>query len=356
MYKGKTISVAMATYNGERFIREQLESILNQTVVPDEIIVSDDGSTDRTVEIVLEVSSTDSGHIIKLVTDNPRRGFAFNFGNAVGHCAGDVVFLCDQDDVWLPDKVKHIISVYTENENALCVFHDAVSIDSTGTLLDVVFSPFIRTLASQTNTGEIVELPSEPFCEWAVSSPLINGMVMSVSKKLLETAFPFPPVPNVAHDGWLWFCAEAQSGCFLLNEVLTMRRLHDANTSGAGKQGLSVKRAKKVLHNLSQNNDFARTNIVSAMYKKQYVDNNDLIDHPGVVRALSTMNRILDIGQKELSAAKSGRLKGASKLISLYRTDQRYHNSGRKAFLYELAEILLRSKKTRIKHLEEIGL
>lgn len=355
MYQDIRISVAIATYNGEKYIREQLESILSQTVVPDEIIISDDGSKDKTLEIAHEVAKSAAPGIIKILTDNPKHGFAYNFGHAISHCTGDVILLCDQDDVWLPYKVEHVTRVYTENKEALCVFHDASSIDSSGKPLDIVFNPFIKTLSSQTNTGEIMRLPGVPFCETAASAPLINGMVMSVSRILLQTALPLPPVSS-QHDGWLWFCAEALDRCYFLNEVLTLRRLHDENTSGAGKQGFGLKRIRKIMNSISRHNDAARTRIVCAKYMQDYLASYCHDKNPGAMCALPTLNRIWEIGQAELIAAKSSRLSGGIKLIRLFIHDKRYRKSGKKAFLYELADIMMRSKEARKKNLEEMGL
>ena len=101
MYNGKKISVALASFNGENYIEEQLVSILRNSVKPDEIVISDDGSTDRTLEIVRRVSDSDIADNVSfpIITDNPRHGFAGNLEHALLHTTGDFVFLCDQDDM-----------------------------------------------------------------------------------------------------------------------------------------------------------------------------------------------------------------------------------------------------------------
>ena len=355
MYQGKKISVAMATFNGEKFIREQLESIFNQTVLPDEIVVSDDGSKDRTLEIIQEIVKSDNGRIIKLVTDNPRHGFAFNFGHAIGRCSGDIVFLCDQDDVWLPDKVESIAKVYEEYNDALCVVHDASTIDKYGKPMDNEVSPFLRSIAVRPDTCEVIRLPGDPNCERAASAPLINGMMMSVSRELLNTAYPFPPISS-QHDGWLWFCAEAQDHCYFLNKILTYRRLHEENTSGAGKQGFGRKRIRKILYNMTNHCEVARVRIMYAKYMQEYIQAHCAEENLGVKRALPTISRVWEIGQKEIAAAKRSRIVGAGKLIKLFVTDMRYRRCGTKIFLYELSDILIHSKKTRIKKLQEMQL
>lgn len=176
---------------------------------------------------------------------------------------------------------------------------------------------------------------------------------MSVSRELLATAYPFPPIPS-QHDGWLWFCAEAQDHCYFLNEILTYRRLHESNASGAGKQGFGFQRVQKILHNASKHNEVARVRILNAKYMQEYVERYCTDDNPGVKLALPTISRVWEIGQKEIAAAKSSRIVGSFKLIKLFITDVRYRRSGLKIFLYELAGIVLHSKKQRVAKLQEM--
>lgn len=351
MYDGKTISVAMATYNGEKYISEQIESILEQTVIPDEIVISDDGSTDNTMQILQEFVNL-YPDIIKVYSDNPRQGFAYNFSHAISYCSGDILFLCDQDDIWNPKKVEHIVDVYHKYPDALCVFHNALSVDSKGKPNNVPFNSFVQSLAIEHPIGAIVKVPGYPNCEIASSFPL-NGMIMSISQELLKTAYPFPPIPS-QHDGWLWFCSEALDKCYYLNEILTNRRIHTNNTSGAGKQGFGIQRMKKILHNIIKQNEFARTRIVQSQYMEEYIHTYCSKDNVGAMSALPTISRISEIGRHELDAATSGRVSGVIKITRLYLKDVRYRRSGTKSFLYELAEILLLSKKERLKNLDEI--
>ena len=95
------ISVCIATYNGDSFIRRQLETILPQLSPDDEIIISDDGSTDKTLSIIQALSSP----LIKVYQNTGIHGYTPNFENALRMAKGDYIFLCDQDDVWLPNKV-----------------------------------------------------------------------------------------------------------------------------------------------------------------------------------------------------------------------------------------------------------
>ena len=106
------VSVCMATYNGGKYILDQIESILPQLGERDELIISDDGSTDSTMEIIRAIQDSR----IKLFENSGRHGVTGNFENAIRHAAGEIIFLSDQDDVWLPGKIDGMVSFLKEND------------------------------------------------------------------------------------------------------------------------------------------------------------------------------------------------------------------------------------------------
>ena len=122
------ISVALCTYNGERFIREQLESILNQTMKVDEIVVCDDGSNDNTLQIIEGFTGT-TGTAIHIHRNVINLGPAKNFSKAINLCSGDIIFLSDQDDVWMPKKVATITNYFKQNPHISVVFTDGNLMD-----------------------------------------------------------------------------------------------------------------------------------------------------------------------------------------------------------------------------------
>ena len=122
------VSVCIATYNGEKYLRQQIESILPQLSKEDEIVISDDCSTDRTVEI-LKVFNDER---IKIFVNESNLGVVENFENAIKQSIGEYVFLSDQDDVWEPYKVESIISYFNVNKSIQVVFTDALLIDLSG--------------------------------------------------------------------------------------------------------------------------------------------------------------------------------------------------------------------------------
>lgn len=120
------ISVAMTTYNGEKYVKEQLESILEQTKPVDEIVIMDDKSTDETVEIIKKIQEKSEVKII-LEVNKENVGYIENFRRAIKKTKGDIIFLCDQDDVWYKGKVE-VMSGLMENGNigVLCSKYDLI--------------------------------------------------------------------------------------------------------------------------------------------------------------------------------------------------------------------------------------
>jgi glycosyltransferase involved in cell wall biosynthesis len=113
--KKKHSSIVMATYNGEKYLSEQLDSFCKQSVLPDELVVSDDNSKDATKEIILNFAKTAPFKVL-FVENNHNSGVVKNFENALKHAKGDIIFFSDQDDYWLSNKIEKYMSVFEENK------------------------------------------------------------------------------------------------------------------------------------------------------------------------------------------------------------------------------------------------
>src|SRR5258708_1747298 len=122
--KSIKVSVALCTYNGARFLREQLESIAAQTHIPAELVACDDASTDDSFSI-LESFAKSAVFPVRLVRNEIRVGSTKNFEQAIGLCTGEIIALCDQDDVWLPEKLARIGEELARHRDAVMVFSDA---------------------------------------------------------------------------------------------------------------------------------------------------------------------------------------------------------------------------------------
>lgn len=212
----------MATYNGARFIREQLDSIAAQTVLPAELVITDDGSSDDTLDIVAAFARTAPFPV--RVHENPARlGFRANFMRAIGLCTSEVIALCDQDDIWEPHKIARGLEPFGEPEVVLA-FHEAWLIDAAGARLEL---------------ARIYGLPARnpPSSLFPLRNPY--GFSMMFRRRLCDFSDLWPrSVDNLhvkdpmAHDQWLFFLASAFGTIAFIEEPLAGYRQHDANTYG----------------------------------------------------------------------------------------------------------------------------
>ena len=202
------ISVCMPTYNGEKYIKEQLDSILCQLSQDDEVIISDDSSTDRTIEIIKSYNDTR----IKLLEDNHFKSPIYNLENALKQAKGDYIFLADQDDVWYPNKVAVVLNYLQEYD---CVVSDATVVD---TNMNVIHDSFMKL--NHSKKGLIRNLIKNGFL----------GCCMAFSKNILDKALPIPnPIPM--HDTWIGLVSEKYGKTIFLKEPLIYYRRHGDNAS-----------------------------------------------------------------------------------------------------------------------------
>lgn len=223
------VSVVMATYNGERYILEQLDSLARQTVYPAELIVSDDGSSDRTLDIVREFAST-APFPVRILTKDKNLGYANNFLYGATHCTHELVAFCDQDDVWLPNKIK--------------VERDRIIADGSVLALHV-------HMLTDANLHPIEELKQgiqeDKVCEPLTTDPNRNawGNTMMFRREIL-TSFPYknrpykPQYPDrpLSHDKWIYALASGLGRISEIREPLALYRQHGKNIYGFSKKNL----------------------------------------------------------------------------------------------------------------------
>lgn len=204
------ISVAMATYNGEKYLREQLDSILVQITEEDEVVVSDDGSSDDTLKILNEYCKRYRN--IKIIK-GPQCGFVKNFENALCNCENDIVFLSDQDDIWDKKKVSIVRQIF-DNEQVDVVMHTECFIDAYGQQIE--------------KQQSYKSLRHGLWLNMVYSS--YTGCCMAIRRKFLQDMFPFPD-GILAHDQWIGLMAERNKSSRFIDYALTVRRLHGENVS-----------------------------------------------------------------------------------------------------------------------------
>ena len=214
------ISVCIATYNGEKYIEEQLLSILNQISEADEIIISDDSSNDLTLEKIRGINDKR----IKIYENNKFRSPIFNFENALMKAKNDLIFLSDQDDIWEENKIK---IMKKELQNYDLVVSDCIVVDENLKILENSFF-YLRN----SGRGIIKNLYKNTYL----------GCCMAFNRKILEKALPFPKnIPM--HDIWLGIIGESFGKTIFINDKLMRYRRHNNNASPtAEKSNYSIKK------------------------------------------------------------------------------------------------------------------
>lgn len=205
------VTVCMATYNGEKYIKKQLDSILSQLDKDDEVIISDDSSTDRTIEIIRSYND----YRIKLYENQKYRSPIFNFENALKHATGDIIVLSDQDDIWKNDKIektRHYMQSYD------LVISDAEIIDKNDKIIHESFYKINRS-----NKGLLINIIKNSYL----------GCTMAFNRKILEKSLPFPKdIPM--HDWWIGLIGEIFGRVYFIEDKLVSYRRHDENASYSG--------------------------------------------------------------------------------------------------------------------------
>ena len=216
------ISVCMATFNGGKFIREQLESILSQLPPDAEIIIADDGSTDDTLLVVDSLKESR----IRVLPAERHLGVIYNFERALRASKGEIVFLADQDDVWLPGKVEMCLAALNEAD---LVMHDAFLLG----LSDAFESAWGRN----GKLSDIRTYRSGVVANWWKNS--FTGCCMAFRRKVLDKALPFPKNLPM-HDQWLGVVAEKYFKVSYVNEPLVEYRQHSSNATHIEKSPAGV--------------------------------------------------------------------------------------------------------------------
>jgi hypothetical protein len=227
-----SVSVALCTYNGAAYIDEQLKSILDQTLLPSEIVVSDDGSTDgtpdRVAEIIEDWRTSHPGETLSVrILRNPAPlGVTANFEQALAACAGDLVALSDQDDSWSAGKLQRLVTEFARHPDLLLVHTDARIVDGRGAPTGE------RLLATlYVSPAEVAALHSGSGIRTLLRRNVVTGATVMLRRELVKASRPFPV--SWVHDEWLAVVAAATGGIDLIEEPLIDYRQHGGNQIGA---------------------------------------------------------------------------------------------------------------------------
>jgi glycosyltransferase involved in cell wall biosynthesis len=204
------VSVCLASYNGEKFIREQVESILSDLRQFDELIICDDGSIDNTCSIIQSFNDPR----IKLIHNKKRLGFVKNFEKLISLATGDLIFLSDQDNIWIKGKIEKVISVFQKDSSIRLVCHSFIPIDAHGNNF-----PMNVPLMHKGKKNSFVIL-----IQHLIKSQFY-GCTFCINRKAIDKLLPFPST-TYSHDHWILVSAAVNGYNFVLDESLIKYRRH----------------------------------------------------------------------------------------------------------------------------------
>lgn len=252
------ISVAICTYNGEQFLKEQIDSILNQSISVDEIVICDDGSNDSTI-LILEEYSLKNPNLFRIHRNYINLGSIKNFEKAITLCVGEIIFLSDQDDVWSHNKVEIMINYFNEHKkinviatNGFCINENS-EIQEKYSVWDV--PEFLREKNIDFNYNQLISNVSN----------IATGASMAFRKNILTEIIPFPKVQGFHHDEWIAIISSSNDSFSLLNEKYFYYRIHQNQQVG----GVFINKTEKEKTVITEVFDINNYNIRFESYKKR---------------------------------------------------------------------------------------
>ena len=219
------VSVAMATYNGEKYIAEQLESIINQSYKNIELVITDDASADGTVAVIKRFQQ--QYKFITLFINPVNSGVTNTFEHSFKNCTGDFIAIADQDDIWELQKIELLINAIGKED---AVYSNSELVDKAGQPLGQLFSSLMQLQSYYSGA---------PF----LMGNCIPGHTIIMRSSFTKTILPLPK--TIMFDRWISFCAAANNGIKYVDRPLVKYRQHDTNTIGTGKSKNKTARKTK---------------------------------------------------------------------------------------------------------------
>jgi len=212
----------MTTYNGERHLNAQLISLMKQTRKPDEVIICDDGSSDRTVEILenfIDENNLRGTWIVNV--NNTNKGYNKNCLDCANMTSGDVIFFCDQDDIWHPEKIYRMTNEFEKNNVIKAISCGYIFIDAQDNKKRLLFN----NLRVGNGTIDKIEFSKQ------VRNNMSGGLVLALRREFLKYVTPIIIKHDLPYDLPIGLLAAAMSGYYILWEPLLYHRVHSSNTS-----------------------------------------------------------------------------------------------------------------------------
>lgn len=223
-YDSPTVSVVLATFNGERYLKQQLDSLRIQTQLPDEVVVVDDASIDSTPGILAEFART-APFPVEVIQFREHLGTLAAFEQGLCSATGEILVICDQDDRWRPEKIAVMAQRMAERPDALLAFSDAVLIDSGG-------APLSRSRWRVAGFGprEWALMVHDPLGQM-LARQVVSGCTAAIRRALVPVLLPFPTdlhpaLGNMMYDRWISLVAAAAAAILTVPERLVEYRIH----------------------------------------------------------------------------------------------------------------------------------
>lgn len=216
------ISIALCTFNGANFLSAQLESFLQQTRLPDELVICDDCSNDGTLEIIKNFASN-SPFSVQIYVNEKNLRSTKNFEKAISLCNGDLIFLADQDDVWKSEKIAEIEAEFDKNKSVGMVFSNAEIVDEN--LQPLGSRLFDFTFPEKNRNAQIFDI--------LLSQNAVTGATMAFRAEFRADFLPIPEdIPNLIHDAWIALSIAALAETKFIEKPLVKYRQHTAQQLG----------------------------------------------------------------------------------------------------------------------------
>lgn len=219
-----TLSVALCTYNGAEYLQAQLDSIANQTRLPDELVICDDGSTDDTLALA-HAFQQQAAFPVHVHQNSINLGSTRNFEQAIQRCQGEIITLADQDDVWMPEKLAVLAEAFQTDSEVGMVFSDALVVDQNLSSLGAGLWERLRFSPRQQRAlrdGRAIEV--------LLKHRVVTGATMAFRARFRESLFPISP--HWIHDGWIAFIISTQARLLPIPTPLIQYRQHAHNQVG----------------------------------------------------------------------------------------------------------------------------
>lgn len=273
------VSVVMAAYNGEKYICQQIESIVNQSRIPDEILICDDSSMDSTWQ-KLKLYKEKYPELIQIKKNKKNIGFANNFWNTIKCASGDLIFLSDQDDIWIFNKIEEMMKIFESNSNILALSSAYELIDAEGKKYQDIKNVYFR------KNRKLKKISWEKF----VRHPKYPGMSMAVRKELL-CKIPLDMQERFPHDWVLNQYAAIDNGMYFWDKITTQYRQHENNVVGSAANRRETDRRS------------SRINTILQMQRiMEYVADNVLIDY----NKSRYLKMVIEISRRRIECIEQG--------------------------------------------------